>query len=498
MKHKLLAAAGIAALLAAPHAAAQDSGFYVRGQAGYGAHTDIDVTGDIIGDVESEGNGIGSLGAGYEFGNGCRLETDVASLWTDLGQIESTPGSYAKLRTTTGMLNAIYDFNDFGAFQPYVGAGVGIVRGDAQVVAHNFLAAPQVGPEVQSPILPNSIAASCDDGDTGLGWQLLAGLGYAISDNLTWDSSYRYMNSNDLDLACSVAPAIAGVTQAGATTLEDVGAHALMTGFRYRFGASTPPVMYTCWNGDSVEDLATCPEQPPAPPPPPATQTCWDGSSILATDVCPPAPPPPPVQTYTCWDGSSVTDLSFCPPEITRGGATITELCGEANRQEIIYYEFDRGQSAETEATIQRLLGIGEFCDVGNIRVVGHTDTSGSAAYNLALSRRRAADARSELVRQGIPAGIITSEGKGETEPFVQTGDGVKEQLNRRTEVLVQLNTTGVMGSSMSSGSMMSTGSSMSTGTTTTTSTFSSDEVFTDSEGRRMRMDANGNFVYIN
>ena len=40
-------------------------------------------------------------------------------------------------------------------------------------------------------------------------------------------------------------------------------------------------------------------------------------------------------------------------------------------------------------------------------------------------------------------AATITSEGKGETEPFVQTGDGVKEQLNRRTEVLIQLSETG-------------------------------------------------------
>jgi flagellar motor protein MotB len=61
----------------------------------------------------------------------------------------------------------------------------------------------------------------------------------------------------------------------------------------------------------------------------------------------------------------------------------------------------------------------------------------------LALSKRRAKDARDELVRQGVRGEVITSEGKGETELFVQTGDGVKEQLNRRTEVLITLSSLG-------------------------------------------------------
>ena len=120
-------------------------------------------------------------------------------------------------------------------------------------------------------------------------------------------------------------------------------------------------------------------------------------------------------------------------------------MCGNEFRQETIYYEFDRGQSAETRSTIGRILDIGQYCNVGNIRVVGHTDSSGSAPYNLTLSQRRAKDARDELVRQGIDGARITSEGKGESELAVQTGDGVKEQLNRRTEVLISLNSDGVV-----------------------------------------------------
>jgi len=219
-----------------------------------------------------------------------------------------------------------------------------------------------------------------------------------------------------------------------------------ITGFRYKFGghthdapAPTPPPApvadYQCWDGSTVFNAGQCPAQP-APQP---TVSCWDGSVVYDASECPAQP-----QTYTCWDGSLVYDQAQCPVQ-TRSGVTAEALCSEQYRQEIIYYEFDRGQSAETRNTINRILDIGQYCNVDNIRVVGHTDTSGSAAYNLNLSKRRAKDARDELVRQGIDGARITSEGKGETEPFVQTGDGVKEQLNRRTEVLISLGSVGVI-----------------------------------------------------
>jgi len=120
-------------------------------------------------------------------------------------------------------------------------------------------------------------------------------------------------------------------------------------------------------------------------------------------------------------------------------------LCANEYRQEIIYYEFNKPQSAETHAKIQNVLDTAANCAVGNINVVGHTDSSGSAAYNLNLSRHRARDVRAELVKQGVAGDIITSEGKGETQLFIDTGDGVKEALNRRTEVLIRLNSTGVV-----------------------------------------------------
>jgi hypothetical protein len=72
------------------------------------------------------------------------------------------------------------------------------------------------------------------------------------------------------------------------------------------------------------------------------------------------------------------------------------------------------------------------------ITATGHTDTSGSPQYNMALSLRRANAVKAELVRQGVPAAAITTVGVGEEGLLVQTGDGVREPQNRRVEIVVQ------------------------------------------------------------
>jgi len=469
MKSRLLIAAASAALMAAPSiASAQFSsntddsqGWYLRGQAGYGVHTDMDLTGGIVSDqhgngLQSEGNVIGSLGVGYDIGNNWRLELDGSQLFTDLGSISQIPGTIAKLRTNTAMVNAIYDFDEFGNWKPYVGAGLGLVESKIDLAAQDFLAPLPVA----NPACPGgrSLLVNADPGgriqpescyvsdkDITFGFQLLAGLGYDISDNLTWDTQYRYLDSGSFDFDGVRRNQEFGTETAIAVAAAGVGAHSLMTGFRYLFGSKpavvappppppAPVADYACWDGSMVFNSGQCPARPVQ------MQTCWDGSSIPSTSSCPAQP-----QTYTCWDGTLVYDQAQCPAQISARGNDVAALCSEQYRQEIIYYEFDKGQSAETRNAINRILDIGQYCNVDNIRVVGHTDRSGSAAYNLALSKRRAKDARDELVRQGIAGERITSEGKGETENFVPTADGVKEQLNRRTEVLISLGSVGVI-----------------------------------------------------
>jgi len=65
------------------------------------------------------------------------------------------------------------------------------------------------------------------------------------------------------------------------------------------------------------------------------------------------------------------------------------------------------------------------------IRVVGFSDTRGTADYNLVLSQRRADSVASLLVRAGIPEDRLEIEGMGEFSLPEPTGDGIAEPLNR-------------------------------------------------------------------
>ncbi|WP_162997935.1 OmpA family protein, partial [Brevundimonas lutea] len=69
------------------------------------------------------------------------------------------------------------------------------------------------------------------------------------------------------------------------------------------------------------------------------------------------------------------------------------------------------------------------------ILVVGHADTSGNAQYNIGLSNRRARTVADALVSQGVNGGVISLEGRGETQLARPTADGVREPLNRRATI---------------------------------------------------------------
>jgi len=80
--------------------------------------------------------------------------------------------------------------------------------------------------------------------------------------------------------------------------------------------------------------------------------------------------------------------------------------------------------------------------DLGRIQlfIAGHTDTVGTAAYNLALSRRRARAIAVWFQSHGL--GIpIAYEGFGETAPLVETKDEVDEPRNRRVDYILSVET---------------------------------------------------------
>lgn len=69
------------------------------------------------------------------------------------------------------------------------------------------------------------------------------------------------------------------------------------------------------------------------------------------------------------------------------------------------------------------------------IEIMGHTDSDGSDAYNLDLSRRRAQAVGNHLAGKGVASMRIVTEGFGERYPVASNETPEGKQLNRRVEL---------------------------------------------------------------
>ena len=168
-------------------------------------------------------------------------------------------------------------------------------------------------------------------------------------------------------------PSVELKAQNGASVDTEFGAHMFMVGLRWSFGAPAPKSM-------------------PAAAPTPTAQPA-------------PAPPPPPR--------------------------------AQVPSRYLVFFEFDRSDlTAEGRAVVQQAAAASKTNNVVRIEATGHADRSGSDAYNMRLSQRRAETVRAELVRHGVPTNAIAVFAKGESEPLVPTPDGVREPQNRRVEIV--------------------------------------------------------------
>ena len=101
-----------------------------------------------------------------------------------------------------------------------------------------------------------------------------------------------------------------------------------------------------------------------------------------------------------------------------------------------VYFDFDSWTlTAEDLTTITNAVDAARKGGQSHIKVVGHTDTSGSDDYNQRLSVRRAKVVKEVMVQMGARPDSIVTSGVGETDLAVQTGDGVREPKNRRSVI---------------------------------------------------------------
>lgn len=102
----------------------------------------------------------------------------------------------------------------------------------------------------------------------------------------------------------------------------------------------------------------------------------------------------------------------------------------------ILYFE--SGSTTWRELNRRNLESIVEHAlrpDVTAVIIKAHTDTVGTEAANLALSRARGQAVADRLVAEGVPPATIRIDARGETQLARPTADGVAEPLNRRVWV---------------------------------------------------------------
>jgi outer membrane protein OmpA-like peptidoglycan-associated protein len=71
------------------------------------------------------------------------------------------------------------------------------------------------------------------------------------------------------------------------------------------------------------------------------------------------------------------------------------------------------------------------------INIIGHTDNTGTDAYNLTLSVERAQSVVDWLVEKGISTDRLDSEGRGEAEPVDSNDTEEGRANNRRVEFVI-------------------------------------------------------------
>jgi len=72
-----------------------------------------------------------------------------------------------------------------------------------------------------------------------------------------------------------------------------------------------------------------------------------------------------------------------------------------------------------------------------NLAIVGHTDSTGAASYNMELSQKRASSVATYLLSRQVDASRISSSGAGESSPVADNQTSEGRALNRRVELSI-------------------------------------------------------------
>jgi len=103
---------------------------------------------------------------------------------------------------------------------------------------------------------------------------------------------------------------------------------------------------------------------------------------------------------------------------------------------------FDTGKSdlkPQAKNNLDQMAGIMKKYPENVLAINGYTDNTGSDSINEALSQRRAEAVKSQLVASGMPNNVISTYGRGESNPIGDNSSVDGRKQNRRVEIEVTI-----------------------------------------------------------
>lgn len=143
-------------------------------------------------------------------------------------------------------------------------------------------------------------------------------------------------------------------------------------------------------------------------------------------DRCPDTPADTPVEHHGC-------PLPQYPASVKPVEPPVSEVITLNGNVLFAYNQSELMPEARSE--LDSLMAKLQNTDVVSVKVIGHTDSQGSDAYNQKLSERRASSVAAYLLSQGLAPNKLTSEGRGESQPVADNDTEEGRAQNRRVEL---------------------------------------------------------------
>lgn len=205
------------------------SGIYVAARlaAAFADDTAFDLTvvdTSVINEYESVSM-TGGLAIGYRFSNMFSAELEIGTSTQDIEAHTITAlsaridgeNAFGSTKLTYGLVNVAAEYETGMAIRPYLSAGIGLAS--AEFENHGVTLATAVGPLAAGDV------TVMDDKDSGIAYQIGAGIVVDITDKIGLEAGYRYFSVDGIELT-AVDDVVSDIK---------VNQHQALFGVRYSF-----------------------------------------------------------------------------------------------------------------------------------------------------------------------------------------------------------------------------------------------------------------------